>query len=70
MTSPKEIRRLLRLVEGQGCTTTKNKKNHWKVRLPDGSLVTFPGTPSDHRSMANAVALLRRKGLEIPSRGW
>ncbi len=37
------------------------KTKHPIVRFPDGSILTVPGSPSDHRSALNTRADLRRK---------
>lgn len=40
---------------------------HWQLRPPDKTIapIQLPGSPSDHRSMKNTIAQLRRAGLDI-----
>ncbi len=35
-------------------------KNHLRFRLANGKMLTMAKTPSDHRSLLNAVSQLRR----------
>ena len=65
----KELRQLLKAAESQGFTVTATRSGHWLVRDPAGRAVaTIAGTSSDHRSWRNAVAELRRAGLQWPVR--
>jgi len=45
------------------------KKNHHWVTNPQGLSAQIGGTPSDHRSIRNTEAALRRLGADIPRRG-
>lgn len=36
------------------------KGDHPRVRMPGGRVVTFPGTPSDHHSLANSRAEIKK----------
>lgn len=64
----KEIKRLVALAEEQGWTVEVRRTNHLCFKAPDGeSMVFAPATPSDHRSMKNVRAQLRREGLEDPT---
>lgn len=59
----RSLRQLVKALEAQGFTTKVTKKGHVTVYGPDGAWVTtMAGTPSDHRSMRNAMAALRRAG--------
>lgn len=60
----REIRRLVKLAEDQGWVVIVGK--HVKFLAPGGGMVVSAKTPSDHRSVKNTVAHLRRAGLEIP----
>lgn len=43
---------------------------HLKAFAPDGrTIVVFPRTPSDHRSLTNAIAIARRAGFIWPTKG-
>jgi hypothetical protein len=60
---------LLRELEAQGFTWRTTKRNHILIYAPQGHVVTtLPSTPSDHRSMKNAIAGLRRAGFEWKGR--
>lgn len=49
---------------GWWCETTE--RNHVRCLSPDGEhIVILPSTPSDHRGIKNARALLRRYGLKL-----
>lgn len=63
--APNTMRALRRAVVEAGCTI-KPGGVHDKVLSPDGRFLTsLPRTPSDYRSIPNAVAQLRRKGVDI-----
>ena len=53
----KEVDGLIGAARAQGFTATRTSKSHWVVRDPEGNFVTtVAGTPSDRRSLANAIA--------------
>ena len=55
----KEIRRNL---ERDGFTIIKTRGGHWRIDHPNMVGPVFaPDTPSDHRSIKNLLATLRRK---------
>lgn len=69
-----ELRELIRLAKKQGWTVARNGKGHPVFWAPGANpderpTVTASGTPSDHRSMLNLIATLRREGLDVPHRG-
>src|SRR5690242_16126609 len=43
-----------------GYVVTKTKRGHLKCGLPSGAVVFVASTPSDHRAIHNAAAMLRR----------
>lgn len=63
----KDLRGLIRKAEAAGWRVVVARSGHVKFFPPDGK--TAPcvagGTPSDHRSWANLLACLRRKGLDV-----
>ncbi|MEU5430798.1 hypothetical protein AB0H73_35070 [Streptomyces olivoreticuli] len=60
----KEVRQLIKALEKQGFEVRQTKNNHYQV-FKKGSFVTvLPGTPSDHRSLKNSMAYLRRAGFK------
>lgn len=60
---------LLRELDRQGFSRRMTKRGHHLVYTPDGRVITtLPSTPSDPRSMKNAVAVLRRAGFEWKGR--
>lgn len=64
-----DLRKLLKALEEQGFSVERTKAGHWLVRNPEGRAVaTIAGTASDHRSMKNALAYLRRAGFVWPPR--
>lgn len=64
-SSKKDVQQLIVRIEAAGCTVTRTRRGHWKVRLPNGGLYFMGHSPSDSRAVANAIAGLRRKGLEL-----
>ena len=64
MSSRRDITELLRALSKVGVTCEKTKAGHWKAYTPNG-VVFFCSTPSDKRSLLNAKAELRRKGVDI-----
>lgn len=61
------LKRLLELAAEQGFTVERTSKGHITFRDPDGRRVaTASKTASDHRSLKNTTAHLRRGGLKIP----
>ena len=62
--APKDIKNLIRALESQGWRVEKTRSGHYMAYSPNGKdIVTIPGTPSDHRSMRNTLAALRRAGF-------
>lgn len=63
---PADYGELVDMLIGEGCTVTMAKRSgHREVTLPDRSTVQMASTPSDHRTLLNDVAKLRRKGLKL-----
>ncbi len=59
-----EIKELLDAAKEKGWRVEQTKKGHWRCYAPDGeNIVTLPGTPSDRRSIRNAIAQMRRYGF-------
>ena len=62
----KELRKVIGALEAQGFEVTITRRGHVVVRK-DGRLVaTLAGTASDHRSLRNGMAYLRRAGFRWP----
>lgn len=69
-----DIRQIIRLAEALDWTVDTNSKGHLQFWAPDADrdgrpTVTAARTPSDHRSIKNLSAELRRAGLPVPHRG-
>lgn len=62
----KDLRKMVKALEKQGFTVRQTKNNHYNVTRDGAYIVTLPGTPSDWRSMKNALAALRRGGFIWP----
>lgn len=62
----KDVRDLLKKLEAQGWRIVAGGK-HIKAFPPDTTrpMVTIPTTPSDHRSLRNTIAQLRRSGADL-----
>ena len=51
--------------EVQGWRWEQRRNGHWMGFAPGGQgIVTFAGTPSDHRALANTIAKMRRLGFK------
>ncbi|HYP23269.1 MAG TPA: hypothetical protein VEV43_06830 [Actinomycetota bacterium] len=63
--------KLLKEAERQGWTIEPGRKGQSKLVPPDPAkqIVFVHSTPSDHRALKNAVAEMRRQGLQWPPRG-
>ena len=61
----KDVRNILKQIEDLGHKVVLSNNGHWKVLLPGRTPIFLPQTPSDMRSLRNAIALLRRNGIEI-----
>lgn len=58
----KDMRQLVKKLEKQGFEVAMSKNGHYVVRRNGARVATMPGTPSDWRSMANTIAVLKRAG--------
>lgn len=68
--SRKDVKALLKCMEDAGAEVVGFSRNHPRVKMPDGSVISLPSSPSDWRGLRNAASLARRRGLDIPRRGW
>jgi hypothetical protein len=58
--SRRDMEDLLEEARGLGFTVERASK-HWRLRPPGtGEIIFCPTTPSDHRSVANTRALIKR----------
>jgi predicted RNA binding protein YcfA (HicA-like mRNA interferase family) len=63
-TSSPEIRELVRRAHKQGWSVERTRNGHLRFRPPTGKGQAIVGTtPSDHRTIRNIRAHLRRLGL-------
>lgn len=60
----KESQELVDACHRAGWVAERGTK-HVKVKVPSGRTITIPSTPSDHRSLDNAKAILRSEGLQL-----
>ncbi len=66
MAMHKDLKKLLKDLEEQGATITTTTKGHLQVRDANNRIVAVTGsTPSDHRSLLNFKAQLRRAGYIV-----
>jgi len=57
-----QMKAFLRQLESQGFSASKTRGGHWRLQHPNLNGPVFaPDTPSDHRSIKNTQAILRRK---------
>jgi len=64
----KDLRKVVKELEAQGYETRVTAKGHITVTRDGRVVAVFSGTPSDWRSMRNALARLRRAGFRWPPR--
>lgn len=62
----KEVERLVREAVRQGFDVTYSSKGHPLIRKDGRMVTTLSGSPSDIRSLRNAIAALRRAGFVWP----
>jgi hypothetical protein len=62
----REVRQLVSRLEAAGYRVTRGASGHIKVYDPGGAMISsLPSSPSDHRSLKNGIAQLRRKGAPV-----
>lgn len=59
----KDTKKLIKKIEEQGFTTSVTTKGHVRVFRDRRQVTTFSGTASDHRSIRNSLADLKRAGF-------
>lgn len=64
-------KKLLKEAQKQGWSIQQGRKGQMRLVPPDPSrqIVFVHQTPSDHRAIKNAIAEMRRQGLQWPPRG-
>lgn len=67
--SNKDTQEILEELDEQGWRVEKTKKGHYMAYPPDKSQgpVNLGGTPSDRRSLNNALSLLKQRGFRWPA---
>jgi len=66
IATDKRVRGLIDQLRADGFQATRAAGGHFKIYDSKSRLITtLPATPSDHRSIDNARALLRRKGANV-----
>jgi predicted RNA binding protein YcfA (HicA-like mRNA interferase family) len=58
-----DLKDLIRDAVAAGFQVARTRSNHVKFVAPNGTVIFGPSTPSDHRSLKNVRAKLRRVGL-------
>lgn len=72
----RDYKPLVKAAEAQGWTLepSTSGKGHPRLQPPEGAVardgsparsLTIPGTPSDHRSLMNTRADMRRQGIKV-----
>ena len=59
----KEVKKLMKALEKQGFECEIGGSGHPKVYREGKFITSLPSTPSDWRSLKNALALLKREGF-------
>lgn len=59
----KDVEALLSEAENAGAAISRAGSGHFKIKTREGKTMTVPSTPSDHRSLDNARAQMRRIGI-------
>ncbi len=64
----KDIKALITHLEQHGWTCRQRRRGgHWRVTGPNGELAFLSLSPSDHRSLKNVRATLRKLGAPLPT---
>lgn len=63
----KDVRHLLKALRKQGFEVVETTR-HYEIRLNGARITTVARTPSDHRSLRNAIAPCKRAGFVWPLR--
>ncbi len=63
-----DLKRMLKALDDQGFEVSRTQRGHYEVRENGRRVATIAGTPSDHRSIRNSIAYLRRAGFVWPLR--
>lgn len=58
----REIRAVAAELQRQGWRVERTRRGHLRAVPPQGQMVILPSTPSDRRSLYNAIARLRAQG--------
>lgn len=61
----RDLQHLLRRARDLGATVTYRRSGHYRISSLGGAVVFTASTPSDHRTVLNTRAVLRRAGLPI-----
>ena len=64
----KDLKKILKTAKAAGFDIRTTKKGHIVVSKDGRRITTFAGTASDHRSIRNGLAAMRRAGFEWPPR--
>lgn len=59
----KDVKKLARMLSRQGFEVRATRRGHLLVTLAGRTVAVLAGTPSDHRSLRNGMARLRRAGF-------
>ena len=66
MINQRELNALIAALNDQGFTVRITRRGHYFVTKNGVPVTTFSGTPSDHRSIRNGLAALKRAGFRPP----
>jgi hypothetical protein len=62
------LNEVLHAAEAQGCRIERGKNCHFKIYPKRGPMIVASSTPSDHRSLRDTIARLRRAGIVVGPR--
>lgn len=62
----KDLKKLIQVLRAQGFDVAVTKRGHHTVSKDGRYVTTLPGTPSDWRSLKNAIAKAKRAGFRPP----
>jgi hypothetical protein len=64
----KEVKILIKELEGLGLDVIMGGKGHWKVYRGGAYITSLPSTPSDQHSLFQKRAQLQRLGIPVAGR--
>lgn len=66
----KKLRRLFKAIRREGGEVEPTGSGHYRISVGGTFVTTIAATPSEYRARLNAMATMRRAGLNISKADW